>query len=700
MPGFTLGQNSRGFNATMKTPIFLLGAAVIFWGWHSGMLIFALAIATVLEASRWVNWRWNLSAKDFKRIANLCLILVMGLIIYLLATDASLYFIYNFLQQLPLVFFPILAAQAYSVKEKVDLRTLFLLFDQTIEADNPSKFTVDLSYFYLILCLLSASAVNLTNFANLAFYGGIFILSAIALWSVRSQRFAPGFWLSLLLLAGILGFVGYLGLYQLHVTVEDRLVNWYYNTYERESDAFQKTTNLGTVGELKGSNAIDFRVAIDFQKPERFLLRESTYNKYQSSTWLASEANFTPVKAEENGTSWQLSGQPDSDQTITVFSSLSGGQGLLKLPEGTWQINRLPVSQLEKNQYGTIKVTGKDRPIAYQVQFNPNFPNLSEDSPPTDNDLHIPPAEKAAIAQILPQLNLQGKSPAEILPAVDKFFQRNFTYSLALTGQNNSMTPVANFLLKNRSGHCEYFATATTLLLRSLGIPTRYAVGYSVHEFSQLENQYIVRSRHAHAWTLVYLDGKWQTFDTTPANWTSFEDARISQWAIIGDFWSFLMFKFSRWLQWVMGNPTLKYGLPIFGLLIVIVIRKFSGKKLGLRLAKKARLRDSKPQLVAQVTEFDFIEQALGDLGYIRHQSESLKNWITRLENELPDASGLEDLRRIIELYYRDRFDPNGINLPEREQLKSLIKSWLQKYPQAIATQKTLDYQSSSSPKI
>lgn len=686
----------------MKTPIFLLGAAVLFWGWHSGMLIFAIAIATVLEASRWVNWRWDLSAKYFRRIANLCIILVMVLIIYLLAKDASasIYFIYNFLQLLPLVFFPILAAQAYSVTEKVDLRTLFLFFDQTMEADDPSKFTVDLSYFYLILCLLSASAVNLENFANFAFYGGIFILSAIALWSVRSQRFAPGVWLSLLLLAGILGFVGYLGLYQLHLTVEDRLVNWYYNTYERESDAFQKTTNLGTLGELKGSNAIDFRVALDFHKPERFLLRESTYDKYQSSTWLASEANFTPVKAEENGTSWQLSGQPDSDKTITVFSSLSGGQGLLKLPEGTWQINRLPVSKLEKNQYGTIKVTGKDGPIAYQVQFNPNFPNLSEDSPPTDNDLHIPPAEKAAIAQILPQLNLQGKSPAEILPELDKFFQRNFTYSLALTGQNNSMTPVANFLLKNRSGHCEYFATATNLLLRSLGIPTRYAVGYSVHEFSQLENQYIVRSRHAHAWTLVYLDGKWQTFDTTPANWTSFEDARMSQWAIIGDFWSFFIFKFSLWFQWVMGHPTLKYGLPIFGLLIVIFMRRFYPKKLALQLAKKSKLRQSKPQLFAQVTEFDLIEQALADLGYMRHPSESLKKWITRLENELPDSSCLENLRRIVELYYRDRFDPNGINLPEREQLKSLIKSWLQEYPQAISTQKTLDSLGSSSPKI
>ncbi|MBT8330725.1 MAG: transglutaminase-like domain-containing protein, partial [Deltaproteobacteria bacterium] len=39
---------------------------------------------------------------------------------------------------------------------------------------------------------------------------------------------------------------------------------------------------------------------------------------------------------------------------------------------------------------------------------------------------------------------------------------------------------IENFLTRSRSGHCEYFATATVLLLRQAGIPARYARGYSV----------------------------------------------------------------------------------------------------------------------------------------------------------------------------------------------------------------------------
>src|SRR6266851_4629986 len=82
------------------------------------------------------------------------------------------------------------------------------------------------------------------------------------------------------------------------------------------------------------------------------------------------------------------------------------------------------------------------------------------------------------------------------LRAIHGFFQNKFTYSTwqerdRLTSTNE--TPLARFLLRSRSGHCEYFATATVLLLRQLHIPARYAVGYAVHEHSG--QKYVVRQR-------------------------------------------------------------------------------------------------------------------------------------------------------------------------------------------------------------
>ena len=87
-------------------------------------------------------------------------------------------------------------------------------------------------------------------------------------------------------------------------------------------------------------------------------------------------------------------------------------------------------------------------------------------------------------------------------------------------------TPLTRFLLTSRSGHCEYFATATVLLLRQLGIPARYAVGYYVHE--PAGSGYVVRERDAHAWCLAWnrQTGSWDDFDTTPASWVAIEGAQ------------------------------------------------------------------------------------------------------------------------------------------------------------------------------
>ncbi len=681
----------------MKTPPLLLGAALIFWGWQTGLWIFAIPMAVIIEGARFFPSRWEFSGTDFRRIANLCLIILVVLTVYLLIRNPSFYFVYTLLQWLPVISFTLLAAQTYSVNENIDITKLFLLFNDEITIDKTQRFTVNISYPYLAFCILSASNANV---GNISFYCGMFVLSAVGLWSVRSKRFSPMVWLCLLLTAGSIGFLGQIGLHQLHLTVEDQVAALYGKAMERETNSSKKQTNIGDIGLLKQSNDIVFRVDKKGQIIPDLLLREATYNKYQASLWVASKANFVTVQSDNNGTSWRLEnsvikdltpqipslrGKGENSQnislqergyTINVSGTLHGGQGLLALPNGTFQIDELPVSQMEQNQYGAVKVSGKVDAIAYQIQFNRN---LSFDSLPTENDLQIPKQEKPALDKIISQLDIKGKSPSEILNRVDRFFIKNFTYSLKLANKENSSTPLSTFLLQTRSGHCEYFATATTLLLRAAGIPARYAVGYSVHEFSQLENQYIVRNRHAHAWTMVYLNDQWQAFDTTPADWTRIEDATASRLSFISDLWSFLSFKISHWLS---SSDGLKYGWVLIFVLVSILVWRFSRQTKVRRLSRKQRLAQSTAKLEQNQrnSEFYLIEKALNELGYIRQPSESLKSWIIRLKEEIPASDLIDELSYLIELHYRDRFDPEGIKDDERAILSSKIRAWLEKY--------------------
>jgi len=78
--------------------------------------------------------------------------------------------------------------------------------------------------------------------------------------------------------------------------------------------------------------------------------------------------------------------------------------------------------------------------------------------------------------------------------------------------------PIEHFLLQSRSGHCEMFATGMALAARSINIPARVVNGYYGGEWNQTGAFLMLRQQHAHAWVEVWLDGRWQRYDPTPAS--------------------------------------------------------------------------------------------------------------------------------------------------------------------------------------
>ena len=78
--------------------------------------------------------------------------------------------------------------------------------------------------------------------------------------------------------------------------------------------------------------------------------------------------------------------------------------------------------------------------------------------------------------------------------------------------------PIAGFLFEQRRGHCEYFASAMTVMLRTLGIPSRIVNGFLPGEFNDISELYVVRASDAHSWVEAYFPTLgWIPFDPTPA---------------------------------------------------------------------------------------------------------------------------------------------------------------------------------------
>jgi hypothetical protein len=641
----------------------LCSLALLLWGIHTHWIIVAMPMILVLEGRWLVKWRWTLSLHHFKALLSWCGGMVVLLLVFLLVTQRSFTVVYLIVQWLPVCLFPLVIAQTYTT----DFPSLLQSF--LPKGVRQKQKSINLYYAYFALCLLAASA---KNGDGVILYLSTAILIAGLFWQLRPQRSFPILWLCLMVVAGGIGFLGHLQLHQLHVKLEQQAVPWLSGLSGESIDAYQSNTRIGSIGTLKQSNQIVFRVAADDRVTVPLLLQEAIYNKYNAAAWVAVKSKFTPIQSNADRATWTLDKKYPDSVSLKILTALNQGQNVLKLPNGTSVIQDLPVEQMRRNQYGTVKVSGNPGSIAYQVQFNPA---QSSDSPPTAEDLLIPDAEQSAIGQTLSTLNLKGKSESEVLNQITVFFQKDFRYSLKSSQFTPASTPLSSFLLKNRSGHCEYFATATTLLLRGAGIPARYVIGYSVHEFSPLEKQYVVRSRNAHAWSIVYVNGSWRSIDTTPPDWTAQEDAAASPLQVLSDLWAFVGFQVAKGEIWVYVGWAI---VPIFSFWLWKWRHKF---QIQCMLLSKKNSSQPTPEFVKEGLDSEFycIEQSLAALGLNRTTAESWQRWMMRLEEKIP-GSQMETLRIILGLHYRYRFDPRGIEATEREQLLSLSQTWLSDY--------------------
>jgi hypothetical protein len=267
------------------------------------------------------------------------------------------------------------------------------------------------------------------------------------------------------------------------------------------------------------------------------------------------------------------------------------------------------------------------------------------------------------------ELALDPKNPADAMAKISRFFDKGFSYSTYQEAAGAGEKPLERFLLKTRSGHCEYFATATTLLLRAAGIPARYCVGWSVQEYSRLEKSYIVRQRHAHAWTLAYEGGIWRDFDTTPDTWSAVESEGTPWWGAISDLWSWMKHRFSRW-RWEPRESGPRSPWVWAGLAALLAMAGWKALQMRSRTARSglAGPRSGSPGLDS---EFYQIEKALSAKGWGRLPAETWKAWLNRLETEA--GFPCRELEPLAALHERYRFDPQGIVPAERQALAEQV---------------------------
>jgi hypothetical protein len=338
---------------------------------------------------------------------------------------------------------------------------------------------------------------------------------------------------------------------------------------------FSENVELGQIANIKQNTRVVMRVKLE-SKPNRFIRwRGVALEHYNGKAWSlaldtvrnnryflsnqSQKSNNEDPQADRNSSlvhSFPLPyfEQPLKDEFLlqTVYleplntETLFAARGVKSL--------RAPTRTVRQDRFsGALSTQELKGRTLYNVTSNIAVPSEDDLRGDNANDydedirtlyLQKPEASKDKIAfdprikKLALEITAGAKSNYDKARAIERYLKTELRYSLDLKMASDD--PLAEFLFDVKEGHCEYFATAMVMMLRSIGLPARIVNGFQMGEYNQLNNLYTVRESDAHSWVEVYflhskvaLDlsrindaapkssdarGVWFEFDPTPSS--------------------------------------------------------------------------------------------------------------------------------------------------------------------------------------
>ncbi|MCI0485460.1 MAG: DUF3488 and transglutaminase-like domain-containing protein [Blastocatellia bacterium] len=344
---------------------------------------------------------------------------------------------------------------------------------------------------------------------------------------------------------------------------------------------FSERVELGDVAQIKESNRVVMRVELA-SRPGRFLRwRGIALDHYDGRVWSARDSQKRKTSLGQDlrvsGESWRSDDK--FDRLHQISEGRSNGpfleQRIVLEPVKTnilFAAQRLrqlrgPISQVSIIRDTTRKV-GEDSASVYADSLRGRVPYraFSDITVPSEEELRAEALE--GYPEIVRSFYLQtprldprierlardivrdadARTPYDKARAIEQYLKTRFGYTLNL--KPAKADPLAEFLFDLREGHCEYFATAMTIMLRTLGIPARIVNGFQMGEYNDVSDFYTVRDRDAHSWVEVYFpqSESWVEFDPTPAAGIN----NYSQGGLLGGLWKYMEALEVLWLDYVV----------------------------------------------------------------------------------------------------------------------------------------------------
>jgi len=331
---------------------------------------------------------------------------------------------------------------------------------------------------------------------------------------------------------------------------------------------FSDSVKLGEIGNLLQNDEIVMRIGFereDLQRISHPRWRGVALDKFDNKSWSKSSlGNSERFAKTENG--FYIVDFPSENKNLikyTVYLEPLETPVLFALSRPI-VISRGNFQEVRKDDEGSLKVvrTGFER-TAYSVVSDVASPLVeklrndnSEYSAEFERYLQLPENFDAKISQLALQISNDKKNRYEKAKAVESYLQNNFGYTLQLKAGGEK--PLSDFLFNVREGHCEYFASAMAMMLRTQGIATRIVNGFQTGEFNQTANVFVVKQKDAHSWVEVYFpkENAWIPFDPTPFSGRTDDENAVAANSITGKISSFFVALDTFWIQYFVAYDT------------------------------------------------------------------------------------------------------------------------------------------------
>jgi transglutaminase-like putative cysteine protease len=463
---------------------------------------------------------------------------------------------------------------------------------------------------------------------------------------------------------------------------------------QQATGSFAETCQLGTIENLPQPKFVAMRI---HTKKNPVRVTGKIYNRYKSGTWEIT-SKIAPVNHLELPESNKYSNLIE-DKNSVLFSLFSDRNTLSGRIDETGsqkymvyvKRNRLVyypdnagILSARNNEFsidnlGNITAISKDIENYELLPLNaPGGTVALITDPPTGEDYEIPADIKDKIRDLTLEVTKNRKNNPEKILAIVDYLQNNYPYKKGITLEKR-MDPVLEFLMYKKAAHCEYFASGMTLMLRSIGIPGRYAVGYIVHEYKSLGGYYVVRGKDAHAWVLAWIPGKgWMVFDPTPPSgvpsgdesgtddWFDYLSSRIEIMVLYiknGD-WKELANEAASLASLLVKNPTviITEVLIILAVFIFIYRKKFAALLHSFRKKKDSAITDENPQAAHIISLLSRFDKLLERKNMIRPPNLTLVEFCGYLDDKNLEDNILQACRAFLELYSYIRYAGVEIN--------------------------------------